>query len=98
MREPPDDDLEPDILLAILLRVRQTVGLSDDQAAQIEQDVRAAYGGMRFRVAKRKRHPTAEERRKIFANAMADSGPDQEVAQRNGIGRATLYRYIKRGA
>jgi DNA invertase Pin-like site-specific DNA recombinase len=90
-------DREPDIVLVILERVRRTLpGITDDQVRQIEESVRAEYGGLRFRVPKRKKHPTREQRQRVFEQALTDA-PDDEITKANGISRRTLYRYLKRG-
>lgn len=93
----PDLDREPDIVLVILERVRQAAPtLPDDVVRAIEQGVRADFGGMRFRVAKRKKHPTPEQRREIFRQALTDTSTE-DLTESNGISRRTLYRYLKRG-
>jgi AcrR family transcriptional regulator len=62
--------------------------------------VRAQYGGLRTRIAKRKKHPTPEERARVINQAL-DQGqadvPTDQIAESNGISRRTLYRYLKRG-
>jgi hypothetical protein len=93
----PDSDREPDIVLEILERVRRVVpALTEDQVREVEQAVRADYGGMRFRVAKRKKHPSPEQRRRIFQLALTDTSTEQ-LTQDTGISRRTMYRYLKRG-
>lgn len=90
-------DREPDIVLEILQRVRVAVpALSDDQVRVIEESIRHDFGGMRLRVAKRKKHPSPEKRREIFAQALTDK-PTEEITSGNGIHRSTLYRLLKRG-
>jgi len=90
-------DPEPDILQVVLLRVRAAAPmLTDAQAQQIEDAVRAELGGLRARVPKRKKHPTPEQRQAIFQEAMG-SASDAEITKNHRIGRATLYRYLKRG-
>lgn len=100
MSSQPDGrglDPEPDILLAVLQRVRAvSPGLTDEQARQIEDYVRAELGGLRARVPKRKKHPSQEQRKAIFKEAMG-SATDAEITERHGIHRATLYRMLKRG-
>lgn len=90
-------DPEPDILQIVLLRVRAAAPvITDDQARQIEDAVRAELGGLRARVPKRKKHPTPEQRQAIYREALT-TATDAEITQRHGIGRATLYRYLKQG-
>jgi DNA invertase Pin-like site-specific DNA recombinase len=90
-------DPEPDILLVIL----QLVRLADPQftpenALAVEQQVRTQYGGVRTRIPKRKKHPSPEQRRKIFQEALTDA-PTEAILEGNGISRRTLYNYLKRG-
>jgi DNA invertase Pin-like site-specific DNA recombinase len=90
-------DREPDIVLVILqLVLQRSPNFPPEQIREIEQLVREQYGGVRTRIAKRKKHPTAEQRRKIFQEALTDASTEQIVTS-NGINRATLYRYLKRG-
>jgi DNA invertase Pin-like site-specific DNA recombinase len=100
MSSQPDGrglDPEPDILQVVLLRVRAAAPLlTDEQARQIEDAVRAELGGLRVRIPKRKKHPNQEQRKAIFKEAMG-SASDAEITERHGIHRATLYRMLKRG-
>ena len=76
----------------------KVVAITPEQKAQVEMEVRAEIGGLRARVPKRGKHPTPEQRHAIVADALASSGAsDEALASRHGIGRATLYRYVKRG-
>lgn len=91
-----DIDREPDIVLVILQQVQlRAPGLSDEALRAIELDLRATYGGMRFRVAKRKKHPTPEQRQRIFDAALTNA-PTEQITSDEGIHRSTLYRYLKR--
>ncbi|MCB4365413.1 hypothetical protein KIH07_16845 [Hydrogenophaga taeniospiralis] len=91
-------DPEPDILQVVLLRVRAaTPLLTDEQARQIEDDVRAELGGLRVRIPKRKKHPSREQRQAIFQEAMGNAS-DEELTDRHGISRRSLYRYVKLGS
>jgi len=85
-----------DIVLAILALVRErSPGLSPEVQEQVELEVRRRYGGLWTRIAKRKKHPTAEQRRKIRLEVLSDAS-DEEILRGHGISRATLYRYHKR--
>lgn len=100
MKSQPDArslDPEPDILMVVLARVRAAgANLTEEQARQIEQEVRAELGGLRVRVPKRRKHLTQEQRQAVVRDALGNA-TDGDLTQRHGIGRATLYRYIKRG-
>lgn len=93
-------DPEPDILQVVLQRVRAVAPaalLTDEQARQIEDAVRAELGGLRVRVPKRKKHPSREQRQAIFNEAMGNAS-DEELTDRHGISRRSLYRYVKLGS
>lgn len=92
-----DADRDPDIVLVILQLVRlANPAVTLEQAQAIEQQVRAEYGGVRTRIAKRKKHPTGEQRAKIFSQALTDA-PNDQILKENGISRRSLYYYLKRG-
>ncbi len=96
MTRPENTDREVDIVLLILEVVASTTPLAPEQARDIEQTVRAKYGGLRARIAKRKQHPSPEQRAKVINDFVAkstDSTPEQ-VADSNGISRRTLYNYL----
>lgn len=99
MTRGDNTDREPDIVQIILQLVQLAVpSFSADKAREIEQQVREQYGGLRTRIPKRKKHPTPEQRRRIFQAALADAeSSTDDLSKANGIGRATLYRYLKRG-
>lgn len=87
---------EPDLLQVVLVRVREHVeGLDDETLRAIEADIRAAHGGERVRIAKRRPHLTDTERQALIEEAMTDA-PDHVITRKFGISRATLYRAVKR--
>jgi transposase len=93
-----DTDREPDIVLEVLQRVRVTLpALTEALAQEIEAHIKAEYGGRRVRIPKRKKHATAEQREAILKDALNPSASDEEITQRHGIHRATMYRMLKRG-
>lgn len=97
MSGPDDQDRDPDIVLVILQLVLQAApSFPPEKAREIELQVRQQYGGVRTRIAKRKKHPSPEDRRRIFEQALTDAPTDQ-ITDANGISRRTLYRYLKRG-
>lgn len=92
-----DDQVEPDIVLVVLQRVRaQVPGIEEAVIRQVEAEVRAEFGGLRVRIPKRKKHPTAAQRAAVLHDAMTPAS-DSEITGRHGISRASLYRYLKRG-
>jgi len=95
-RDDGSTEREPDIVLVVLQRARAAnPALTEAQAQQVEADIRAEFGGLRVRIPKRKKHPSAEERKAIFSDAMS-SASDDEITRRHGISRRTLYNYIKK--
>jgi hypothetical protein len=92
-------DPEPDLLLVVIQHVRQLVPeITDAQAHQVEAEARAELGGLRVRIPKRRKHLSEEQRHAIAREAIAATSTDQEITERHGIGRATLYRYVKLGS
>ena len=71
--------------------------LSDEQWEKIEDEICAEWGGERVRIHKRGKHPTNEQRARIFREAIDTNASDQDLMRRYGISRSTLYRYMKRG-
>lgn len=97
MRHGDGTDPDPDIVLVILEMVRQAEpAFSPEKAREIEDQVRAQYGGIRTRIPKRKKHPTPELRAKVFQEALTTVSTES-IVEGNGISRRTLYRYLKRG-
>jgi len=92
-------DPEPDLLLAVIHYVRSQIPtLTDEQAQAIEAATRSELGGLRARIAKRRKHPTEEQRAAIAREALDSAATsDQELATRHGISRRSLIRYVKRG-
>lgn len=102
MTRAENTDRELDIVLALIAVVRSVMpDMTPLQAAEIEQRSRAQYQGQRFRVAKRGKHPTTEQRKKVVREALAQANadvPTAQLAESNGISQRSLYRYLKRGS
>lgn len=88
-------DPDPDIV-EVILRACQAEGLDADVAHLIESRIREEYGGLRVRIPKRKKHPTAIQRAEIFADGTT-SMTTEEIAAKHKISRASIYRLMKRG-
>ena len=98
MSESRHLDPEPDLLLVVIQRVRAMVPqLTDAQSQQIEAEARAELGGLRVRIPKRRKHMSEEQRHAIAREAIDATDTDAQITERHGIGRDTLYRYLKRG-
>jgi hypothetical protein len=92
------DGTGPDIVLLVLQRVRAVdPGLTAELAHQIELSIKAEFGGQRVRIPKRKKHPSPEQRRAVFDDAIGSADSDENITSRHGISRRSLYRYVKRG-
>ena len=65
-------------------------------AAQIEQELRSKYGGLRVRIPKRGKYLTPDQRQAVFKDGLT-AMPTLEVTAKHKISRATLYREMKKG-
>lgn len=95
--QPNQDDLEPDIVSIMLQRViAMAPGFSAALASQIEQQLRAEYGGKRLHINKRGKYLTPEQRQAVFQDGLS-SMSTAEITAKHKISRATLYRHMKQG-
>jgi DNA invertase Pin-like site-specific DNA recombinase len=88
-------DADEDIV-EIIIKLAQAEGLNSDAAHSIEKLVRAEYGGLRVRIPKKKKHLKIELQREIYQDGLTNT-PTQEIIDKHGISRRTLYRLMKRG-
>lgn len=101
--EKPRPTLKPDALWALIQGMRAHMvrlgvqDLSDEQAEQIDAEIRAELGGQRVRIPKRGKHPSKELRSRVAREALDTNASDEELTRRFGISRSSLYRYVKRG-
>jgi len=91
-----NSDEDPDII-EVIMRACQAEGLDAGVAHIIESRIRETYGGMRVRIPKRAKHVRGTTREQILADGLTDM-TNEEVTDKYGISRATLYRLMKRGA
>ncbi|CAH1387036.1 hypothetical protein [Candidatus Nitrotoga sp. M5] len=97
MRDDSADEQDPDIVSAILQRVVNVApGFDGVLAQQVEQQVRAEYGGRRFFVHKRAPRMTPRQRHAAFADGLSDMSTT-ELTKKHKISRATVYRLMKSG-
>lgn len=87
---------EHDIVEIILQRCTDA-GLDIAVARSIGAQIRALYGGLRFRIPKRHKQHTAAARADAYADGMT-SMSTAEITTKHGISRSTLYRLMKRGS
>lgn len=91
------EDPEPDIVAVLLARViAMAPGFSAALASQIEQEMRAEFGGQRVRIPKRGKYLTPEQRQEVFKDGLT-AMPTPEITAKHKISRATLYREMKKG-
>lgn len=76
--------------------VAMAPGFSAALALQIEQQLRAEYGGLRVRIPKRGKYRTPEQRRETFEDGLT-AMPNADIIVKHKISRATLYRDMKKG-
>jgi Mor family transcriptional regulator len=94
MKPVDADELSLDIIGVILLECR-AAGLPDEAAEAIERAVRAQFGGQRLFIPKKKRHPSAAQREKIYQAGLTDMSTE-EITKKFKIGRTALYELMKR--
>ena len=90
-----DDD--PDIVVAMIREVIDLgLGLTTEQAANIERRLKERYGDRRIRVKKKLQLSPEEVRVRVFADAMTTMST-HDIAKRHGITPRTVYRWMKKG-
>ena len=89
---------DPDIIEILLAKViAMAPSFSQALAQQIDRDVRAESGGQSMYVPKSRKHLTPEQRQLAYQDGLSGM-PTEQVTEKHGISRATLYRLMKRGA
>ena len=92
--QPADTDIVQTILQRVIAMAPQ---FSQALATQIEQEMRAQYGGQRVFVSKTgKKFLTDAQRLKAYQDGLSHRSTE-DVANQHGISRATLYRLMKQG-
>ena len=87
-------DPDPDII-EIIMRACEAEGLDPEASRLIEAKMRTEYGGLRVRIPKRKKHPTERARTDAYTDGLSGMATE-EVIEKHGISRATLYRLMKK--
>jgi hypothetical protein len=91
------EEPEPDIVAVLLARViAMAPGFSAALASQIEQDMRAEFGGLRVRIPKRGKYLTPEQRQELFVDGLSKMS-NEEIVTKHKISMSTLKRQMKRG-
>ena len=94
--KPEDQEGEDlDIVQVVLQHVKLArPDFNETEPAKIDQDVRARYGGLRFRIAKRAKFLTPAQRSAAYKDAVSNM-PTPIVLKKHKISLATLYRLAK---
>ena len=95
--EPIQEEPEPDIVSIMLQRViAMAPGFSAALALQIEQQLRAEYGGLRVRIPKRGKYLTPDQRQAVFQDGLSNM-TSKEITTKHKISLRTLERQMKKG-
>lgn len=89
------EDKDPDII-NLVLQACKAEGLDPAIANEIEKKICEQYGGRTVYVTKKPRAQNQDKAKKIFNEGLSNK-PTEQIIKENGISRATLYRYMKRG-
>jgi DNA invertase Pin-like site-specific DNA recombinase len=90
-------DEDPDIVIAMIREVLDLgLGLTTEQAANIERRLKERYGDRRIRVKKKLLLSPEEVRVRVFEDAMTTMST-HDIAKRHGITARTVYRWMKKG-
>jgi len=94
----PSDDAEPDIVTVLLQRVIALApNFSAALAKQVEEQLRADFGGLRVRIPKRGKYLTPEQRAALYSDGLTNMS-NADIIEKHKISKATLYRQMKRGS
>lgn len=88
-------DKDPDIV-QLVLSACKAEGFDPAIAALIERKICDEYGGQRLYIPKKKKERIEEKQKKIFQEGLTNK-TNEQIIKENGISRASLYRYMKRG-
>ncbi|MCK9212897.1 MAG: hypothetical protein M0P52_00250 [Rhodoferax sp.] len=93
----PNPDPEPDVVAYTLqMVIAMAPGFSAALARQVEERVKADYGGRRVFVPKGAKRLTPEQRAAVYQDGLT-SMPTQDIEARHNVSRATIYRVMKEG-
>lgn len=93
----PNHTEDPDVVAYTLQCViAMAPGFSAALAKQIEERVKAEYGGRRLFLPKGEKRLTPQERKAVFNDGLSNM-PTKEIIEKHQIHRATFYRLMKQG-
>lgn len=93
----PNPDPEPDVVAYTLqMVIAMAPGFSAALARQVEERVKADYGGRRVFVPKGAKRLTPEQRAAVYQDGLS-AMPTEDIEARHNVSRATIYRVMKEG-
>jgi Mor family transcriptional regulator len=93
----PNPDQDPDVVAYTLQCViAMAPNFSAALAKQIEERVKAEYGGRRLFLPKGAKRLTPEQRQEIFKDGITNIS-DEAIIQKHQISKTTLWRIMKSG-
>jgi Mor family transcriptional regulator len=97
MHPNPDKDSDPDVVAYTLQCViAMAPGFSAALAKQIEERVKAEYGGRRLFLPKGAKRLTPEQRAEVFKDGITNIS-DEAIIKKHQISKTTLWRIMKSG-
>jgi len=93
----PIPDQDPDVVAYTLqMVIAMAPQFSAALARQIEEKVKAEYGGRRLFLPKGSKRLTVEQKKSVFQDGLTNM-PTEEITEKHQIHRATFYRLMKQG-
>lgn len=93
----PSQDQDPDVVAYTLQCViAMAPGFSTALAKQIEEQVKAEFGGRRLFLPKGAKRLTPEQRQAVFTDGLTKM-PTEEIVEKHNVSRRTIYRVMKEG-
>jgi Mor family transcriptional regulator len=93
----PNTDQDPDVVAYTLqMVIAMAPEFSAALARQIEERVKAEFGGRRLFLPKGAKRLTPEQRQAVFQDGLTNM-PTDEITEKHQIHRATFYRLMKQG-
>lgn len=93
----PTPDQDPDVVAYTLqMVIAMAPEFSAALARQIEEKVKAEFGGRRLFLPKGAKRLTVEQKKSVFQDGLTNM-PTAEITEKHQIGRATFYRLMKQG-
>ncbi len=96
MHQPTQSE-DPDVVAYTLqMVIAMAPQFSAVLAKQIEEKVKAEFGGRRLFLPKGAKRLTPEQRQAVFADGLTNM-PDDAILQKHQVSKTTLWRIMKSG-